>query len=212
MKVAFLHTSTAHIATFDHLFACDNSFVLIHDVQEKWLADVVTSGLSDELRSQIAMRLTELEKAADVVICTCSSLGPVAQQLRKPNVFRVDDPMMKAAAMHAPVLLVMCLESTVASSTALLEQAFADKGINPDYRVLVCSDAWVHFERDDQELFSLAITAAVNKALSDDQEIGCVVLAQASMRVARKHLLGLEVPVFSSPELAAEKAMSFSCP
>lgn len=59
------------------------------------------------------------------MICTCSTLGPIAEQLGDPRVIRVDEPMMAAAAQHDDVLLAVCLRSTIEASSMLLERAFA---------------------------------------------------------------------------------------
>jgi hypothetical protein len=208
VKVAFLHTSPVHVDTFNELFEDEKDVELIHRVKEDWLSEAISIGISEDLQLRVRAYLADLAKISDVVICTCSSLGPIAQQMQRADIFRIDEPMMRKAAKHTPVLLVMCLESTVAPSSALLEQAFKNQGINPCYRTLMCSQAWAHFENGDQETFGATIADAIRDDLSRHNKTGSVVLAQASMRVATKHLSNVRMPIFSSPGLAVEKAMA----
>jgi len=210
MKIAFLHTSPVHIDTFNSLFENHESYELIHEVHEDWLAEAISSGLSEGLRLQVHNKIAELDSVADVTICTCSSLGSVAEHFEDDNIFRIDGPMMREAASNSPVLLVMCLQSTVGPSSVLLEQAFKANGSEPKYQTLLCADAWAHFESNDQRSFGRAIASAVKEYLSNNDNIQCVVLAQASMRVAEKYLEELPIAVLSSPELAVKKAMTFT--
>ncbi len=208
MKIAFLHTAAAHVETFDTLLEGRADVQLIHEVQPAWLAQAVRSGITRELSEVVSQSLTALADRADVVICTCSSLGPIAQLMADPKVFRVDEPMMSAAVEHAPVLLVVCLESTMAASSELLEQAFSRADRAPRYTTLLCGEVWRHFEEGDTAAFGRQIAAQVVDELRSNEEHGCVVLAQASMRAAVEYLANCGVPVYSSIELALVRALA----
>ena len=86
MKIGFLHTSPVHVSTFDELLADVPGAEAVHDVKEAWLRDAVLSGLTPDLRSAVTGRLQELASVADAVICTCSTLGPITEQLDNPKV------------------------------------------------------------------------------------------------------------------------------
>lgn len=210
MKIGFLHTSPVHVSTFDGLLADVPGAEAVHDVEEAWLRDAAASGLTPELCSAVAVRLQKLARATDAVICTCSTLGPIAGQLGDPRVFRVDEPMMAAAADHDDVLLVVCLRSTIEPSSMLLERAFAARGREPSCRTLFCADAWKLFEGGDLDGFGREIAANVRSDLASHAHTGCVVLAQASMRVAAERLADVGVPVLSSPEAAVAKALALA--
>ena len=208
-KIAFLHTSPAHIPTFEKLLARDG-VVLAHSVKEDWLTEAQNDGLSAPLVDKISNELKTLSADADAVICTCSSIGPVAQNMGLPDVFRVDQPMMAEAVKHTPVLLTMCLASTEVPSTELLVDAFKQASIKPNFRSLLCSDAWPFFEANNLERFGRDIADAIKLAIDKDSSVGCVVLAQASMAAAQPYLEDLGIPVFSSPALAAKRAMAIA--
>jgi len=176
------------------------------------LQDAISNGISQPLIQRVETRLSELSSSADVVICTCSTLGSIAAEQGLQNVFRIDAPMMAAAVRHTPVLLVMCLQSTMQPSSQLLEEAFVAAGHEQSYRSLLCADAWKHFETHSDALFAQAIASAVQDEISRNGSPGAIVLAQASMRVAKPHLTHLNVPVFTSPELAVQHALTFRDP
>jgi hypothetical protein len=204
--ISLLHTADVHVSTFEALLA-ESDVALIHTVREDWLEDARRDGLTDDLTSMISEHLRTSAADADVVICTCSTLGPIAEQLNLPEVFRIDQPMMDLAAQNSPVLLAMCLQSTVLPSTQLLESAFARAGKAADYRTMLCGEAWPHFESGSLEKFGHTIGAAVRSNMELHPQTGCVVLAQASMTAAEPYLADIGVPVHSSPPLAAAKAL-----
>ena len=210
MKIGFLHTSAAHFVTFDDLLAGVPGAQSVHIVKEEWVAEAVARGVSRKLELQVTNLLAQMARDSDVVICTCSRLGRIAQDVRREDVFRVDEPMMEQAADHGDVLLVMCLESTVEPSSSLLEAAFRAKGKIPTYRTLVCSDAWQHFETGDPASFGRSIASAIRRDLASHEEPGCIVLAQTSMRVAVSYLAGNAIPVLSSPESAVDRAIALA--
>ncbi len=205
-KIAFLHTADVHVATFDALLA-QSEVDIVHEVKADWLNEVTTNGLTPELMAVVSDHLRAAAAEAGAVVCTCSSLGPVVEQLGLANVFRVDEPLMRAGAQHGAVLLVMCLESTRLSSGRLLERAFLESGRPADYRALVCDEAWYYFERGEPDEFGRSIAASVREDMAEYDQTGCVVLAQASMAAAEVHLQDIGIPVYSSPALAVEAAL-----
>ncbi len=207
MKIGFLHTSPFHVRTFDDLLASVPGAQAVHEVEEAWLRDAAANGLTPELCRAVTGRLERLASATDAVVCTCSSLGPIAEQLGNPSIFRVDEPMMQAAAEHEDVLLVACLRGTIEPSAMLLERAFSALGREPSYRMLCCPDAWKLFELGEVDAFWRQIAADVRSELASHPHAGCVVLAQASMRGAAERLADVAVPVLSSPEAAVAKAL-----
>lgn len=208
MNIAFLHTADIHVATFNTLLRASPEVHATHQVYAEWLTEAMQSGLSEQLQQRIKSVLTNLAATADVVVCTCSTLGPVAEQMGEKKIIRVDRPMMEAAIEYSPVLLVFCLHSTMAASTELLEQTFHKAEKPARYRTLLCEHAWVHFQQQDFAAFHTAIADAVAQELRAHPDINCVVLAQASMRDAAQHLHNLSIPIFSSPQLAIDKAIN----
>ena len=116
MKIAFLHTSPVHVQTFDGLMSPIPEMQARHDVEEAWLQEAVVGGVSELLHGKVSQRLIDLAEDADLVVCTCSTLAPIVDDLARESIVRVDRPAMRRAAQiqsEQPVFLVVCLPSTV---------------------------------------------------------------------------------------------------
>ena len=122
-----------------------------------------THGLCPALRSAVSQRLTTLTRESAAAVCTCSTLGPLVAALNLPNLIRIDQPLMAAAASHSgTTLLALCLDSTrQASHPLLIEQAYLRLGKSPDYAVVACADAWPAFEAGEQTDFGQRISNMV---------------------------------------------------
>ncbi len=209
--IEFLHTAEVHVETFDELLSRRQTTVrLHHEVRTDWLDRAREGGLTSELRAEVALHLHEAARRSSVVVCTCSTLGPIADDVgeEKAAVFRIDRPMMeRAARIDGPCLVAVCLESTIEPTSHLLVDAYQQVGRTPDYEIVRCLDAWRHFEAGDAAQFAGTIAAGVRGSVSHATPPGCVVLAQASMACAETALSGLGVPALSSPRMAAEEAL-----
>lgn len=80
--IGFLHTSPVHVATFDGLLAASGVDVrAVHVVDESLLAEARADGV-ESVRWRLAARLAEVVREdVDVVCCTCSTLGGLAEEL-----------------------------------------------------------------------------------------------------------------------------------
>lgn len=214
--IEFLHTADLHVTTFEDLLADRASDVrLRHVVRSDWLERARNEGLSARLHDAVSAHLRAAAERADVVVCTCSTLGPVADAIaiEDRSVFRIDRPMMEAAAREpGTCLIAICLESTIAPTTALYEEACRATAATPRHAIANCEAAWPHFEAGDAARFAATIADGVREALAETTDAGCVVLAQASMACAEALLSDLSLPVFSSPRMAALEAIRRACP
>ena len=197
MKITLLHTAEVHRERFDRIrdrIAPD--MILKHVVRPRWLQraqDGIDAALEQEIAGVIA-------RAPGPVLCTCTTLGPVAESA---GAMRVDWPMMRAAAgARGPVLMAFCLESTYAPSLALLERALAEQGTPQKVYPLPMPQYWPLFEAGEADAFDAVIAGEVRQAVAAQGDVAAVVLAQASMAGAAARLEDLGVPVLSSPELA----------
>ena len=200
--LTLFHTAEVHCATFDALAARIAPGVrLTHVVRPDWLARA-QNGIDADLAAEITAALAE----APVALCTCTTIGSVAE---RAGALRIDAPMMQAAARSGgPVLLVCCLESTRAPSTALLEAAFAAEGTPVRIAHLDLSDLWPLFTEGDGDPFADEIARRVESALAAQPDLSAVVLAQASMAGAQARVrVRSDVPVLASPELALRAAL-----
>ena len=197
MRIACLHTAQVHVATFTGLFADKAPDAqVIHVVRDDLLAQAQVGGIA-MVEEPFLNAVAALDEA-DAILCTCSTLGPLVDQISNPKVVRIDRPVMDVAAGVGPKpLLALCLESTRAASLDLLMQA----GANLTPTVHLCDGAWAFFEAGDMAGFADAIASSI-RAVADGHD--CVVLGQASMRVAEPALRDLGIPVLSSPALAVD--------
>lgn len=207
MRLSFLHTGDIHVATFDAL-AAELGFdgVVTHRVAQHLLDRAREEGV-DAVRQETLSLLEELSEA-DAVLCTCSTIGPLTDEIaaKAPNIIRIDRPALAAACSHGgrPAIAI-CLESTRNPTLALLAECAKAAGVDVAPRVIMCADAWPYFETGDLDVFAARIAATVRAEVEDAD---CVVLAQASMRVAEAKLDHLAVPVITTPRLAVEQAIA----
>ena len=91
------------------------------------------------------------ERRARVVVCTCSTIGDVAERAAtKVPTLRVDRPMARrAVALGARIGVVAALESTLVPTKRLVEEEAAAAGEQPAIELVVVDGAWTDFEADD---------------------------------------------------------------
>lgn len=205
-KVGFLHTAQVHVATFDALVA--GRAEVAHVVEPELLERARREGLTPTVESGVRSVLAELASSgADVVVCTCSTLGPVAEAVAEEvPVLRVDRPMARLAVdAGSRIGVVAAVESTLLPTRELLEDEATRVGVAPTITEVFVPEAWVSFEAGDTAAYLSAIADA---ARSVAPSVDVVVLAQASMAGATDLLPDLAVPVLSSPGTAVEAALS----
>ncbi|SPF00501.1 hypothetical protein SMA5143A_1215 [Streptomyces sp. MA5143a] len=192
--LALLHTSPLHIPVFDALRdEAHPGLELRHFVAEDLLTRAGTDGpasVAGEVRSLLDAAVAE---GATAVLCTCSSIGAVAEatDVGVP-VLRVDRPMAAAAVAAGPRIVVLAtVRSTLAPTVALIEE----EATGPvEIRTLLLDDAWALFEAGDTEGYARTIAGAADEVTDAD----AIVLAQASMTPARRWTT-TTTPVLSSP-------------
>ncbi|MFD4555053.1 aspartate/glutamate racemase family protein [Streptomyces sp. NPDC058469] len=204
--LALLHTSPAHIPVFDALRDEDHQGLeLRHFVDEELLArarregpEAVAGAVRDVLEEAVA-------EGARAVLCTCSTIGGVAEiagaRVGVP-VLRGDRPMAAAAVAAGPrVVVAATLESTLEPTAALVEEEGRRIGRGAhepiarlEVRTLLVEGAWARFEAGDTEGCARLVADAVDAVTGAD----AIILAQGSMAPAQ-HLTTTAIPVLSSP-------------
>lgn len=202
--LTLLHTADVHKATFDALRdRIAPNVALTHIVRPDWLETARNQGITEALRQEIAQVVSA---APEVVLCSCTSIGSIAEHA---GAIRVDRPMMELAASTAgPILLAYALESTAKPSLELLKEACIAKGHSGAIIPLLVPDVWSLFETEQKERFYSAIAKAISDKLREVPEITSVVLAQASMAPVGDLLTGLPPKVLNSPEAAFRAALA----
>ncbi|MCX5446313.1 aspartate/glutamate racemase family protein [Streptomyces libani] len=212
--LALLHTSPVHVPVFDALRDAEAPGLAVHHLVRPELLDRARAQGPDAVSADVSAVLSEAAgHGARAVLCTCSTIGSVAEAagaaLGLP-VLRVDRPMAAAAVAAGPRIAVLAaLESTLAPTEDLIVQEAQRAGREVRVRTVLVPDAWERFESGDTEGYLSAIAAAAREVRDAD----AIVLAQASMAPAAEGLDG-GVPVLSSPRLgllaAAQPAASDS--
>ncbi|MFP6741724.1 MAG: hypothetical protein VCD33_08880 [Alphaproteobacteria bacterium] len=207
-RIAFLHTADVHVRIFDDLMAdLAPDASPIHTVRAEWLAEARESGMTDDLQGRVRALLTDQAGACDAVLCTCSTLGPVVDDMAvsHPTVVRIDRPMMERAVSHdGALLLAYCLDSTLGPTLELLRTILGEQSKNSAITSVSCAAAWPFFESGNRAGFAETIARLVTAAVAAEVDPACVILAQASMAPAEPLLSG---PVYSSPRPAVEAVL-----
>jgi aspartate/glutamate racemase len=200
--VGFLHTAAVHEPTFDALVAELAPELDVRTIVDEALLAAARARGPVAVRDQVAARLGELA-GADMVVCTCSTIGGIAEDVGAElglQVVRVDRPMAeRAVEIGGRVVVVAALESTLGPTRRLIESVAAARSAEITIEVALVDGAWERFEAGDHDGFLDAIAGRL-PALARRADV--VVLAQASMAAAAERADRVEVPVLSSPRLA----------
>jgi hypothetical protein len=195
--LALLHTSATHVPVFDALCDADHpGLELRHLVDEELLARARREGpetVADDVRALFAAAVAD---GARVLLCTCSTIGDVAERADAGvPVLRVDRPMAAAAVATGPRIVVLAtVASTLEPTVALVEEEALRAGRPVDVRTALVEDAWALFEAGDTDGCARAVADAADAVTDAD----AIVLAQASMTAAQRFTT-TSVPVLSSP-------------
>ncbi|MFF3492220.1 aspartate/glutamate racemase family protein [Streptomyces sp. NPDC002795] len=199
MNLTLVHTSPVHVPVFDALRDADHpGLELRHVVREELLVRAATEGpeaVTDQVRTLLEAAVAD---GADAVLCTCSTLGAVAEGLALEAgvpVLRVDRPMAaRAVAEGEQVAVVATVRSTFGPTLDLVEEEAARAGRAVDVRTVFVEGAWERFLAGDRDGYLALVAEAVDSITDAD----VVVLAQASLADAAERAR-TALPVLSSP-------------
>ncbi|MFJ2092920.1 aspartate/glutamate racemase family protein [Streptomyces sp. NPDC087901] len=206
MSLALLHTSPVHVPVFDALRDAHHpGLVLRHLVHKDLLDRAGVQGPETVTGDVEALVAAAVADGATAVLCTCSTIGGVAEsvgaRLGVP-VLRVDRPMAAAAVRAGRVTVLAALHSTLEPTCALLAQE-AEQAGEPglEVRTVLVDGAWGRFEAGDHDGYLDLVAAAVDAVTEAD----VIVLAQASMAGAVTRT-ATRIPVLSSPRPGLDAA------
>jgi len=133
-----------------------------------------SGGMTIALRRRIAQMIETLLPQFDVVLMTCSTLGPVAGDFSaQDRVMRTDEMLAEALQRQAGRTVALCAaESTLAATRAL----FCQPGSQVE--VVLVEGAWTAFKAGETTRY-FALIAAAEQAYQ--QGAVAVALAQSSM-------------------------------
>jgi poly(3-hydroxyoctanoate) depolymerase len=208
-SIGFLHTAEAHVDTFENLLndTAPDDLRTVHVVDESLLTSARELGPDDpSVLDAVEEALRDLvDEGVDLIVCTCSTIGGVAEATANVGVtvLRVDRPMAAAAVGAAThIAVVASVESTLAPTIALLHDECARQNRAPEIGVHPCLSAWAFWEAGDVAGYHHAVADHV-EALGAQYDV--VVLAQASMLGALAFIKPVEKRlVLASPSSAVE--------
>jgi len=210
--LTLFHTAPSNRDVFDALLKRLAPDVPVrHIVDEAILREALAAGaVTDVMVARVRETLTPIIDQGSLVLCTCSTIGGLAEQA-SPHVLRVDRPMAeRAVALGKRILVALTLPSTLEPTKMLLFDAARAAGREVQLTELVIDTAWPFFERGDKVGYAQHIARQVEAACATDA-VDVVILAQASMHEAEGLCTHLGVPVLSSPRLGLEAALKGYC-
>lgn len=183
MKIALLHTAESNIAGFEEAGMKIGlpAGTLVHNVRADLLQAAREAGrLTPPIAQETAAALRALTGDADVVMLTCSTLGPSVEKVGSTSVrvLRVDAELAERSVRNGGLVVALCaLDTTIAPTTRLFTQAAERTGATVDVRLI--PEIWNLLLAGDHTSYYAAIAKAADTAYEAGADI--VALAQASM-------------------------------
>lgn len=211
-KLGLIHTSATLVPVFQEL--TDKYFVgkdieVFNISDDSLIKNTIERGvLTPDTSRRVVNYVASAEEAgADVILVTCSSIGPaveIAATLVDVPVLRVDQPMAdKAVQMGSKIGVVATLSTTLDPTSDLVRRRaiLAEKEIDLTSRL--CEGAFDALMSGNPELHDESVASALREL---SQQVDVILLAQASMARVAEQLPDEDqkVPILTSPELAVK--------
>lgn len=136
---------------------------------------------------------------ADAVMVGCSTMNRSAEHARpmvRVPVLQIDRPMMDKAVRIGPrVGLLATLDTTVPSSTRILELAAKEAGREIEIVQLFSGEAYEALRRGDSATHDRLVLELIASA---QERVDVVVLAQLSLALLEDQVQGFKIPVLNS--------------
>lgn len=199
MRIACLHTAASNISVFDAAAKAlgIGADVLRHEVRADLLAAAESAGgLTDDIATSTASAVLGLAQHADVVLLTCSTLGPVVEGLFSTTpILRADEALAASAVRSGANLVVLCaVETTLAPTSRLFHKAALHSNANVEVRLV--PGAWALFKAGDIEGYLATVAKAADAAYAEGATR--VALGQASMSAAAVRVTAGPAPLTSA--------------
>ncbi len=182
----------------------------LHYLDESVLQDAIAQdGLSPDIYRRVGQLVMLAAERSDVVLVTCSSIGPcaeIAAQMTRVPVLRIDEPMARQATVCGDrVGVIATLGSTLEPTAHIVERCAQEAGRQVSVQRVLCPGAFEAAAEGRQEEHDRIVLAGLQQLL--DQGVSAIVLAQASMaRVADLLPQPTATPILSSPRSGIARA------
>lgn len=210
--VALIHTSPSMIPVFkplvDELVGSQAS--VFNMVDESLLCDIIQSGQCPPTtaRRLCGHVLSASDAGADIILVTCSSMGPAVEAARvlvPVTVLRADEAMVdQAVSVGRRIGIVATLPSTLAPTQSLVHSKASQQSKEVQIHASVIDGAFAAVMNGNPQKHDQLVADAVRQLA---EKVDVVLLAQASMARAIDALPQgqISIPVLSSPRLAIQK-------
>ena len=210
-ELVMVHTVAGLIDLFDGLRnEIDPGVPVRHVVEAALLTDAIDEGaLTDQIRARARDALLEATEGAALVLCTCSTVGPgaddAAAQAGVP-ILRVDRPMAEAAVQAGRRIVVAAtLATTIGPTADLVADAARRAGKEVEIDSVVFAEARARLVAGDADGHERIIADGLHEAAASADAI---VLAQASMTPALARCADIAIPLLTSPRSGLEAAIA----
>lgn len=209
-RIALIHTVTSLVPVFKELFTeLIPDADLYHVIDESLLQNTIREGALSPITSRrVVDYIVSAEQAgAEIVLVTCSSIGPVVdlgELVTTIPVLRVDRPMADLAVqMGTKIGVAATLSTTLEPTAALIERRAVVAGKDVQVISKLCEGAFDAVISGDTATHDKIVATGLRELV--EQSDVCV-LAQASMArvVQRLSEEDRRIPILSSPRLAVE--------
>lgn len=209
-RVALIHTGTFLVPVFAELAQELLPDVDLFNIVDESLLNntIAEKRLSPATARRLAGYIESAEDAgADVIMVTCSSVGPAVEAARpfvSAPVLRVDQAMADAAVRSGRRIGVIATLSTTLEPTVDLVRARAERqGREVEIVQKLCEGAFEAVSSGDGATHDKIVAEGLRELMA---EVDAIVLAQASMARVVDSLPPEEktTPIFSSPRLGME--------
>jgi len=209
-RLAYLHTVTSLPSVFASLSA---EFIpeadIFHIVDESLLQNTIrANALSlSTIRRLITHLASAQEAGADMIMVTCSSVGPavdIGKKLMDIPVFRVDQPMAdKAVLTGTRIGVAATLQTTLDPTTDLVVTRAEAAGKEVEIFSKLCEGAFEAVISGETAKHDAIVSAGIKELV---EKVDVIVLAQASMARVVDSIPEEDrpIPILSSPRLAVQ--------
>ncbi len=211
-NLTLIHTVSSLPPVFDKLIAesLPAGVSVSHMVDERLLAAAREDGhvSAQTIRRFATLAALAEEGGADLIMVTCSSIGPAVDQshaLLSIPLLRVDEPMAdRAVAIGSEIGVAATLQSTLDPTVALIKRRAEAAGKLVNVTPRLAEGAFEAMVSGDVEEHDRRVRTTLRDLMGTSDVIA---LAQASMArvVATLDTDEVSVPVLSSPGLAVER-------
>jgi hypothetical protein len=210
-QLVFLHAAQSNIPVFEAVVTeAAPGVVRHHEVMAELLARAEREGLTDALEKDLRDLLSDIAAHRPrLVVCTCSTLGGLAERLGAGMGLAVEriDRALAEAALDAGnrIMVLAATPATLQPTEDLFRSTATGMGLTPKLELRLVEGAWPLFLRGDLAGYHEAIAAAAREVMAGTDVI---VLAQVSMAPAKALLDDLPIEVLTSPEPGMTRALA----